>query len=373
MVALHRAVGFIALAVAVAACDSDGDARAPLDAADSQQEVAQDGATLDDTAVATDTAAGGGDTDTGAATDTAAGGSCLVPHAPTLARIHVGATLAFTPSRAVAAIEVGAARDAGADAPDAWLEVAEWAVDAAGPLRLFAREPDEACGAVFAHTYVVADAYEPAAGEPGSTAVSRTDPAIVGWATGWVAPVAWGQNVEDSWCDPERALGPAEGTSVGVTVLGNGGALTLTFDPPIRDGDGDDFAVFENAFNDTFLELAFVEVSSDGEHFERFDSAYLGTDAVGAFESHDTKLIGALAGKYRAGFGTPFDLALLRHRPAARDGRLDLARVTHVRVVDIIGDGGTSDSFGNAIFDPHLTTGSGGFDLDAIAVLHAAE
>jgi len=33
---------------------------------------------------------------------------------------------------------------------------------------------------------------------------------------------------------------------------------------------GFDFAVFENSFNDSFLELAFVEVSSDGINFVRF-------------------------------------------------------------------------------------------------------
>ncbi|MFN6048554.1 MAG: T9SS C-terminal target domain-containing protein, partial [Bacteroidota bacterium] len=56
------------------------------------------------------------------------------------------------------------------------------------------------------------------------------------------------------------AEGPA--ASNGVVSLGDGGIATLTFDPPITNGDGFDFAVFENTFLDTFLELAFVEVST---------------------------------------------------------------------------------------------------------------
>src|SRR5690554_1645811 len=69
------------------------------------------------------------------------------------------------------------------------------------------------------------------------------------------------------------AIGEA---SVSVVSLGNGGSAVLSFENPIKNGEGPDFAVFENGFvdpeNDTvaFLELAFVEVSSDGAHFVRF-------------------------------------------------------------------------------------------------------
>ena len=37
-------------------------------------------------------------------------------------------------------------------------------------------------------------------------------------------------------------------------------------------GNSWDFCVFENAFNDSFLELGFVEVSSNGNDFYRFPS-----------------------------------------------------------------------------------------------------
>ena len=68
--------------------------------------------------------------------------------------------------------------------------------------------------------------------------------------------------------------------------LGDGGVAILTFKYPIKNETGNDFAVFENSFNDTFLELAFVEVSSDGIHYFRFpavsntqDTLQMGNDA----------------------------------------------------------------------------------------------
>ncbi|MEZ4549679.1 MAG: hypothetical protein R2874_04140 [Desulfobacterales bacterium] len=66
--------------------------------------------------------------------------------------------------------------------------------------------------------------------------------------------------------DPGIRPGPAVGSSFDV-VLGRGGSIILTFDPPVENGEGWDFAVFENSFNDFNLELAFVEVSSNGTDF----------------------------------------------------------------------------------------------------------
>ena len=61
--------------------------------------------------------------------------------------------------------------------------------------------------------------------------------------------------------------------------LGDGGTVVLTFPQPIGDVPGPDFAVFENGFkafdNSFFLELAHVEVSSDGVNFYRFPSSSL--------------------------------------------------------------------------------------------------
>ena len=68
--------------------------------------------------------------------------------------------------------------------------------------------------------------------------------------------------------------------SSGVVSLGDGGYGILTFDEPIDNGLGWDFAVFENSFSDDFLELAFVEVSSDGINFFRFPATSLTQDIV---------------------------------------------------------------------------------------------
>jgi len=211
--------------------------------------------------------------------------------------------------------------------------------------------------------------YEPAAEQPGSSAIAADDPRFVAWASAYTL-LSLGTDVDGDWDDPEQALGMAEGTTEQVLSIGNGGEITVLFDAPLADGAGPDFAVFENGFDDFFLELAFVEVSSNGEDFLRFDSAYLGVDPIGQYDTHDTELIGGLAGKYRAGFGTPFDLALLGHKDLVEQGDVDLSAITHVKIVDIIGDGSQQDSFGNPIYDPTPTVGSGGFDLDGIGVIN---
>ena len=83
--------------------------------------------------------------------------------------------------------------------------------------------------------------------------------------------------------------------------------------------------------------------------------------------SSDLTNIDGLAGKYRQGWGTGFDLELL-----AGISGLDVFNVGYVRLVDIIGDGSMFDDFSNPIFDPYETVGSAGFDLDAIGVLNSA-
>jgi len=124
--------------------------------------------------------------------------------------------------------------------------------------------------------------------------------------------------------------------------------------------------VFENSFSDTFLELGYVEVSSDGVNFFRFGNDSLTESPVGGFGAVDPTDIGGFAGKYRQGYGTPFDLALL----IDTSGLLDTNNVKWVRIVDIVGDGGCLDTSGDVIYDPYPTMGSAGFDLDAIGVLN---
>jgi len=211
----------------------------------------------------------------------------------------------------------------------------------------------------------LAGPYAPPAGQPGSTAVGMNDPNIIAWADGWANYVV-GDECDQQWQTPQKALGQAQGTSFEIVCLGRGGEITLTFECGIGDGDGYDFAVFENSINDTFLELAYVEVSSNGTDFFRFGCNSLTPEAVGGFGTIDTTDITGLAGKYRQGYGTPFDMADLRDVSSL----LNVDNVEWIRIIDIVGDGSCYDSLGRIIYDPYPTIGSAGFDLDAIGVMN---
>lgn len=231
--------------------------------------------------------------------------------------------------------------------------------------------------------------FAPAAGESGSSAISMEDGDLLGWAVA-VASVEFGEAVATEWRDAEKALGPATGSVADVVSLGRGGVITLDLGAGMADGPGPDFAVFGNGFSDTFLELAFVEVSSDGEHFVRFPAYSLTAEAVGPFGQVDPSFVEGFAGKYRVGFGTPFDLGVLaRAHAAAQAGLggfsaayrqhlletypfLDPERVHYLRLVDVIGDGSVMDAEGFAIFDPYPTSISAGFDLEAVGILNPA-
>lgn len=220
--------------------------------------------------------------------------------------------------------------------------------------------------------------YAPAAGEAGSTAIAFDNPDIQAWATA-VTDYQPGFGLTETWKDREQALGPAGTNTLTVVSLGEGGQITLSFATPIADGPGADFAVFENGFSDNFLELAYVEVSSNGENFVRFPSSSLGREPIQIWAQRgDPTNLSGLAGKYRIGFGTPFDLADLHGE--ANNGLLDFRAIRFVRLVDIIGDGRNLDSAGNSIYDPYSDDGKGtpvnvssnGFDLDAVGVLSVA-
>jgi hypothetical protein len=230
--------------------------------------------------------------------------------------------------------------------------------------------------------------YAPPPGMAGSTAVAyrdaEKDPRILGWATGVSSFTAGPTDIQfpegpfASWGSPTDALGPADGEvsdNLAVVSLGDGGQITLTFAQPFGNGPGPDLAVFENGFEDDFLELAFVEVSSNGTTFHRFPAISLTqtNTQLGGFGYLDTTYVHNLAGKYRRGFGTPFDLAEL----AGMD-ELDISAITHVRIVDVVGSLDEAyrrlDSQGNPINDPWTTDfETGGFDLDAVAILSIPE
>jgi hypothetical protein len=218
--------------------------------------------------------------------------------------------------------------------------------------------------ALIAAPVLQAGPYPGPAGTAGSDAIAHTDPRFVNWASGHLDYV-FGTDVEALWRTPTKAYGAATTDTLDIVCLGDNGKITLYFPHPICDGEGADFAVFENSFSNTFLELAFVEVSSDGVNFVRFPNASLSTGTVGGFGSVNATNISGYAGKHKVGFGTPFDIASLPESP-----QLDRANVRFVRLIDIVGDGSAKDSSNRVILDPYPTTGSAGFDLESIGVIH---
>jgi hypothetical protein len=260
----------------------------------------------------------------------------------------------------------------------------------------------------------------------------------VGWATGIEVTRGYmdisNPNSLVSFGNPDNALGKSTGGFYDVVSLGDGGSAVVSFDKPIVNGDSNDFAVFENSFNGTFLELAFVEISSNGKDFFRFDSKSLTptNEQKGNDGSLNPDNIHNLAGKYLCGTGTQFDLEELKDRSPS----LDINNVNYVKVIDVVGyiepadfngdrkidfedycilmnsfgtaesrgdfnkdldifpDGainsfdlrefsrrwlnkniyGSYDSTGRGINDPFPTPfESGGFDLEAVGVIHQKE
>ncbi len=223
-----------------------------------------------------------------------------------------------------------------------------------------------------------AQPYDPGPDQEGSKAIPASSALFRSWATevkdirrGWKNK-AIPDSGRVSAGDPGFATGPAMAN--GVVSLGDGGTITLGFRNGISNGAGPDFAVFENGFGDEFLELAIVEVSSDGNFFVPFPSVSLTqtNQQVWSFGNLDARNLYNLAGKYRLGFGTPFDLEELKNEVG-----LNINQIRFVRIRDVVGsidpELGTRDSKGNLINEPYPTQfETGGFDLDAIGVIHEA-
>jgi hypothetical protein len=192
---------------------------------------------------------------------------------------------------------------------------------------------------------------------------------------------------------PANALGAPLGGGYGqggvhVHSLGIGGNLVLQLAMPARNGPGADLLVAENAFaagdfGRGFAEVAFVEVSSNGQDFARFPARYagppvepgaFGTAAIGDYEN--------LAGATPVLFGSPaypaadaqdvveaggdaFDLADLAGDPQVQAGRVQLGSIAFVRLVDVR-SGVDADATGRLIRD----CGSGSADIDAVTAIH---
>lgn len=231
------------------------------------------------------------------------------------------------------------------------------------------------CAVLFHVESMAQGSYAPPAGQPGSTAMHEDSSVFIGWVD--AADVVRGpMNILDPGLGNASAgttLAPiGEPGENGVVSLGDGGTVIAHFAGYIYNGPGPDFAVFENGFDDFFLELAFVEVSSDGQNYYRFPavSQTQTNTEVGTFDSLDATHLYNLAGKYRSGYGVPFDLEELNGTPG-----LNIDRIVNVRVVDVVGTLidtlASFDSQGNKVNDPFPTPFvQGGFDLDAIGVIH---
>lgn len=237
---------------------------------------------------------------------------------------------------------------------------------------LFALATVSAAGIYSGPTGTTANLYD--------TPISKTDDSIVAWATEVVSynPTS---GVSTTYQNPETGYGSlgdltAEQVDSGIEP----GSIVLSFENGITNGDGKDFAVFENGFaygtNSIFMELAYVEVSTDGVNYVRFDSISLNTSPTtgsGAFSGWDCTNVYNLAGKNQSGWGTTFDLDELTGKEEVLNGLVDLNNIQYVRLVDIPGTGQYLDSLGNPIYDAWLTTGSGGYDFrlsEGIAVIN---
>jgi len=216
--------------------------------------------------------------------------------------------------------------------------------------------------------------YAPAAGQHGTSAIHKDSSIVQAWVTNCrlvrgfldIADKGLGQV---SHGDSSAALGTADAD---VVSLGDSGYVEITFNPALSEQSGPELAIFENSFSDTYLELSFVEISSDGVNFVRFPANSLTqiTQQVGSFGNINPTDLHNLAGKYRGNYGVPFDFSDLKDSLS-----VNIQAVTHLRIVDAIGainpQNATRDAQGRIVNEPYPTNfASGGFDLDAIAILN---
>ncbi|MEM9588956.1 MAG: PEP-CTERM sorting domain-containing protein [Planctomycetota bacterium] len=222
---------------------------------------------------------------------------------------------------------------------------------------------------------------------PIDPAIAKDDSRIVEWADSIVTELTQFAPRGSTAIDTSGGFNSL-GDLSGADLIGGlqPGHLTVSFPSGVRNGDEWDFVVFENAFtgfaddpntlnrNELDLlnaELAFVEVSSDGQSFARFPSQSLNqrgdlfTPFGDAFAYIDPTNVHNLAGKHAgsSGLGTPFDLSDLSDHALVLGGQVDLNNIQFVKLVDIPGNGVFTDSLGNPIYDAWLTEGTGGFDF----------
>ena len=223
--------------------------------------------------------------------------------------------------------------------------------------------------------------FAPAADSMGTTAIYKDSNIVYSWVNN--CTITRGRQDIANQSGPLASVGDETmvfgKANLGVVSLGDGGTAVIELVNPISNHNGYDFAIFENGFYDManggyFLELAFVEVSSDGQNFERFPTQSLSPTDVqtGSFGVTDPTEIDGLAGKYKGFYGTPFDLSQLDQIFG-----LDITKITHIKIIDVVGSinpiYASYDDSAGVINDPYPTGfPSGGFDLDAIALIDSS-
>ncbi len=237
--------------------------------------------------------------------------------------------------------------------------------------------------------------------------ILSNDARIVSWATGWQDyiqpdPSSGGfshNNSNETDSISNAILGaPTDftlnGTTKHVLSLGHGASITLTFGQAVPRQGGWNFAVFNNAFLSTapglvnrgggtnyvydgqgtnlvpvargnnfiWTKPALVDVSSDATNWARFPVTYWNTDVLfqatvpdspDHWLSQDVTMIDGLAGKAVLQYGTPFSFSALTNAPQVISGLVNLDNIHYIRLTDVIGDGSTTDQYGNAIYSPY--------------------
>lgn len=237
--------------------------------------------------------------------------------------------------------------------------------------------------------------------------ILSNDARIVSWATGWQDYVqpdtnsgGFSHNNSNQVDSIDHAIlgAPTDftisGTTKHVLSLGHGASITLTFGQPVPRQGGWNFAVFNNAFlstapglvgrsggtnfvydghgtnlapvtrgdNFVWTKPAFVDVSSDATNWARFPVTYWNTDILfqasvpddtDHWLSQDVTMIDGLAGKSILQYGTPLSLSALTNAPQVISGSVNLDNIRYIRLTDAIGDGSTTDQYGNAIYSPY--------------------
>ena len=138
--------------------------------------------------------------------------------------------------------------------------------------------------------------------------------------------------------------------------LGDTGSAMATFNRPIADGDGYDFAVFSHGVK---IKTAFVEVSSNGKNYFRFPS-HSSAVTNNSNDAYVSDNYSGLAGVYPTGYGTAFDLNDLPDHPALNKYNVRFVRIITVKTAT------DKDNAGNVIYDDNS-----GFNLAGIGIINA--